>query len=160
MFVLIYSIKCIHNIAYKMYLQNEKMPQLWVFVDFSILIKEGSNKYIRLFCKMKLWDKLEKEKVVGKCSAKKMFLETSQNSQEKPLLEPGVSFLIKLHASGLNLYQKRDSNTGVFPWIWWNFLRTLFLRTPLLAASVQKVYFCRFFVTKKVLNESFFNLLV
>ena len=34
-YVLIYSIKCIHNIEYKMYLQNEKMPKLWVFVDFS-----------------------------------------------------------------------------------------------------------------------------
>ena len=27
--------KCIHNIEYKMYLQNEKMAKLWVFVDFS-----------------------------------------------------------------------------------------------------------------------------
>ena len=29
------SIKCICNIEYKMYLQNEKMAKLWVFVDFS-----------------------------------------------------------------------------------------------------------------------------
>ena len=34
-YVLVYSIKCIHNIEYKMYLQNEKMPKLWVFVAFS-----------------------------------------------------------------------------------------------------------------------------
>ena len=32
----IYSIDlCIHNIEYKMYLQNEKMPKLWGFVAFS-----------------------------------------------------------------------------------------------------------------------------
>ena len=49
--------------------------------------EEGSNKYIKLICKMKLWDKLEKEELVGKCSVKKMFLKTLQNSQEKPLLE-------------------------------------------------------------------------
>ena len=36
---------------------------------------------------MKLWDKLEKEEFVGECSVKKVFLKTSQNSQEKPLLE-------------------------------------------------------------------------
>ena len=51
------------------------------------LTKEGSNKYIKLLCKMKLWDKLEKEEFVGKCSVKKVFLKTLQNSQEKPLLE-------------------------------------------------------------------------
>ena len=49
--------------------------------------EEGSSKYIKLICKMKLWDKLEKEELVGKCSVKKMFLKTLQNSQEKPLLE-------------------------------------------------------------------------
>ena len=49
--------------------------------------EEGSNKYIKLICKMKLWDKLEKEELVVKCSVKKMFLKTLQNSQEKPLLE-------------------------------------------------------------------------
>ena len=30
-----WSIKCIYNIEYKMYLQNKKMTKLWVFVDFS-----------------------------------------------------------------------------------------------------------------------------
>ena len=29
------------------------------------LTKEGSNKYIKLLCKMKLEDKLQKEEVVG-----------------------------------------------------------------------------------------------
>ena len=32
-----------------------------------------------------------------------------------------VSFLIKLQASGLPLYKTRDSGTGVFLWILWNF---------------------------------------
>ena len=30
-----WSVKYIHNTEYKMYLQNEKMAKLWVFVDFS-----------------------------------------------------------------------------------------------------------------------------
>ena len=49
---------------------------------------------------MKLWDKLQKEEVVGKCSVKKVFLKTSQNSQENTFA--GASFLMKLQASGLN----------------------------------------------------------
>ena len=36
---------------------------------------------------MKLWDKLEKEEFAGKCSVKLVFLKTSPNSQDKPLLE-------------------------------------------------------------------------
>ena len=43
----------------------------------------------------------------GRCSVKKMFLKALQNSQ-------GNTFLIKLQAWGLQLYQKRDSDTSVF----------------------------------------------
>ena len=50
---------------------------------------------------MKLWDELQKEEVVGKCSVKKVFLKMSQNSQENTFV--GVSFLIKLQASSLKL---------------------------------------------------------
>ena len=49
-----------------------------------VYVLKYSIKCIR---KMKLWDKLEKEEFVGKGSVKKVFLKTSQNSQEKPLLE-------------------------------------------------------------------------
>ena len=45
---------------------------------------------------------------------KKIFLEISQNSRENTCAS--VSFLIKLQAS-LQLYLKRDSDSGVFPWI-------------------------------------------
>ena len=37
---------------------------------------------------------------------------------------------------GLQLYKRRDSNTGAFQWILWNFKEQLFDRTPLQAASV------------------------
>ena len=43
-----------------------------------------------------------KETVVQRCSVKKLFLEISQNSQENACAR--VSFLIKLKASGLQLY--------------------------------------------------------
>ena len=58
-----------------------------------------------------------------------MFLEISQNSQENTCAR--VSLLIKLQASSLQLYQIRDSNTGVSLWILWNFLEHLFYRTPM-----------------------------
>ena len=48
-------------------------------------------------------------------SRPEVFLEISQNLQESPF------------ASGLQLYQKWDSGTGVFLWILWNFYEHLFL---------------------------------
>ena len=50
---------------------------------------------------------------------KKVFLEISQNSQENTC--DRVSFLIKLQAWALQFYLKRDSGTGIFLWILWNF---------------------------------------
>ena len=45
-----------------MYLQNEKMAnQNCEFLSIS-LIKEGLNKYIKLLCKMKLRNELQKKK--------------------------------------------------------------------------------------------------
>ena len=84
-YVLIYGIKCIYNIEYKMYLQNKKVPKLWVFVAFSK--KRRFKQIYKTSLQMKLWDKLEKDEFVGQCSVKKVFLKTLQNSQEKPLLE-------------------------------------------------------------------------
>ena len=52
-------------------------------------------------------------KAVARRSSVKMVLQTIyQNSQENAYF--GISFLMKLQASGLPLYQKRNSNTGVF----------------------------------------------
>ena len=65
---------------------------------------------------------------------KNVFLKISQNLQENTCTT--VSFLIKLQASDLQLYQKRDSGTGVFLWILQNFQEHLFYRTPLVAASL------------------------
>ena len=42
----------------------------------------------------------------------KVFLKILQTSQENACV--GVSFLIKLQASALQLYYKRDPGTGVF----------------------------------------------
>ena len=51
--------------------------------------------------------------------SKKVLLEISQSSQENTCAR--VSFLIKLQASGLQLYFKKGYGTGVFLWILWNF---------------------------------------
>ena len=55
---------------------------------------------------------VDSEVVVQRCSVKKFFLKISQNSQENTCAR--VSILIKLQAQGLQLYQKRDSGTGIF----------------------------------------------
>ena len=67
-----------------------------------------------------------------RCSIKKVFLKFSQNSQENTCA--GVSFLIKLQALGLQLYQKGDSGKVVFCKILKN---TFFYRTTLVAASAN-----------------------
>ena len=51
------------------------------------------------------------EAVTSRCSLNRVFLKISHNSQENTCV--GVSFLIKLQASGLQLYLKRDYDTGV-----------------------------------------------
>ena len=66
------------------------------------------------------------EAVVPRCSVKKVFLEISQNSQEKTCTR--VSFLIKLQASGLRpatLLKKRLWHR-CFPMNFVKFLRTAF----------------------------------
>ena len=52
------------------------------------------------------------EAVPRRCSVKKVFLEISENSRENTCAR--VSFSIKLQAIGLQLYEKRNSGTGVF----------------------------------------------
>ena len=63
--------------------------------------------------------KWSSEAVAQRCSVKKVLLEISQNSQENTCAR--VSFLIKLQASGLQLYQKRIPGAGIFLWIFQNF---------------------------------------
>ena len=58
-------------------------------------------------------------------NTRKNFLKISQNSQEK--IYAGVSFSINLQGSGLQLYWKRDSGTGVFLCTFWNILENLFI---------------------------------
>ena len=52
------------------------------------------------------------EAVVWMCSVEKIFYEISLNSKENTCTR--VSFLVKLKALGLQLYQKGGSGTGVF----------------------------------------------
>ena len=63
-----------------------------------------------------LWDTVQfVTEAVPRCSVKKVFLQISQNSQEKICAR--VSFLIKLQPWGPQLYWKRDSDTSAFLWI-------------------------------------------
>ena len=69
--------------------------------------------------------RLISEAVARRGFVKKVFLEISQNLQENACASCArVSFLIKLQASGLHIYWKRDSATGVFRWILRNLQNT------------------------------------
>ena len=59
----------------------------------------------------------DQEAVAQRYSVKKVFLEISQNLLEN--ICASVPFLIMLQDSGLQLYLKRDSGTGVFMRISW-----------------------------------------
>ena len=58
---------------------------------------------------------------------KNVILKISENLQESTCTE--VSFLVKCQAGGLQLYQKRDSGTGIVLWILRNFREHLFCET-------------------------------
>ena len=61
-----------------------------------------------------------------------MFLEISQKSLESTCAR--ATFLIRFQASGLQLYLKRESGTGVFLWILLNSKNIFLHRTPPVAA--------------------------
>ena len=135
-----------------MYLQNKKMAKLWAFVNF--YNRFGLNKYIKHFCKIKVWDELQKEEVVLKCFVKKVFLKLSQNWQENIFV--GVSFLIKLQASG---FIKKETETQVFPMNFVKFFMNTFFKEHVWWLLLYKrLIFVDFFVKEKVLKQIFFKL--
>ena len=143
-----WSIKYIQNIEIKTW-QNCEFLSIF-------LTKEGLNEYIKFFRKMELWDELEKEEVFVKCSVKKVFLKMSQYLQENTFV--GVSFLIKMQASCLQAYLKRDFNTCVFLRILWNFLRTLSLKNASGGCFYTKDSIVSIFCKEKILKQIFFQL--
>ena len=68
-----------------------------------------------------------------------------------------ISFLMKFQASGLNLYWKRDSNTGVFLSIWWNFLRHLSLTNTYGYCFRTKGLFLQIFCKQKSFEHIVYN---
>ena len=67
----------------------------------SIFLKEGSNKYIKLLYKMETVREIRKRRIRREVFCKKGVLENFTKFTGKTFV--GVSFLIKLQASGLNL---------------------------------------------------------
>ena len=84
-------------------------------------------------------DLYDTEAVAWRCSVKNVFLEISQNSKETTCVK--VSFLIKVHVWGLQLYQKRDFGTSVFVWILQISKNIFFHITPLVAACDDKIVY-------------------
>ena len=83
-----------------------------VFLSLLMVLPPDSLKLIAEVILIKDSESRKAEVVVQRCSVKKVFLKTLQNSQENTSAR--VSFLIKLQALGLQPYQERDSGTGVF----------------------------------------------
>ena len=81
-----------------------------MFVEFFPIAASTNRKYLFSYRNeiiVKLWKRKigKTEAVVRRCSAKKVFLEISQNSQENTCAR--IFFLIKLKASSLQLYFKK-----------------------------------------------------
>ena len=143
-----WSIKYIHNREYKRYWQNEKTAKLWILSIF--LTKEGLNKYIKLLCEMKLWDKLRFYK--------------------KGVLRNFITFawthlcwnffFNKVTSLRPETLLKWDSDIGVFWWILWDFLRTPFLLKPTCGCFFIKASFLSIFCNEKSFKQIFSNLLV
>ena len=72
---------------------------------------------------------VNQEAVARRCSVKKVFLEISESTTGKHYRKTPVSesFLIKLQASGLQLYKKKRLWHKCFPGNFAKFLRTSFL---------------------------------
>ena len=70
-----------------------------------------------------------------------MFPEMSQSSQENACVGVSFFFLNKVAGLSMELYQERDSGTGVFLWILRNFWERLFLQNAPLAASKRAIWF-------------------
>ena len=82
-----------------------------------------------------------------------LYLEISQNSQGSTCVK--VSFLIKLQASGLQLYWKRDFYKGIFLWILRNLQKHLFCRiSPDDCFCVFVKYIC--WIISVMLRQLFF----
>ena len=144
-----WSIKYIHNREYKMYWQNEKIAKLWVLSIF--LTKEGLNKYIKLLCEMKLRE-------ITDVFCKKGVLRNFAKFTWKHLC--WSLFFNKLAGLRPESLLKRDSDTGVFRWILWNFLRTPFLQNLCSGCFFIKDLFLSIFCNDKSFKQIFSNLLV
>ena len=150
------SIKCIHNIKYKMYLQNGKMAKLWVFVNFpnkrrfeQIYKSSLQNETMRWITKRR-----SRREVFCTKGIFKNFTKFKENTSV------GVFFLIKLQLLDLKLYLKRGSSTGVFLWMLQNFLATLSVKNTPGGCLCTKDLFLSIFCKEKVLSKAFFNFLV
>ena len=98
------------------------------FIRTLILKKICERLLLAVWEENRIFKHLQKQPPKVFCDVKKLYLEISQNSQENTCIR--ASFLIKLQGSGLQLYQKRNSGTGVFQWILRNFWEHPFYRTP------------------------------
>ena len=92
------------------------------WLDIQILVKEGKHKVLKIYILPSLITVKEPPGVARTCSVKKLFLEMSQDSQEKTCAR--VFFLIKLPRP-VNLLKKRLWHRR-FPVNSEKFLRTTF----------------------------------
>ena len=102
--------------------------------------KTLSWTFHNIYREIPMLQSVSKRAVVQRCSVKMLFLKILRNSQENTCAR--VSFLVELQASGLQLYLKRDSGTGVSCEFYEISNNTFSYRTPPVAASVSNTFKC------------------
>ena len=122
----------------------------------SIFLKEGSNKYIKLLYKMETVREIRKRRIRREVFCKKGVLENLTKFTGKTFV--GVSFLIKLQASDLNLYFKKRVQCRCFPLNLVKFFKNSFFKSRSAGCFRTKDLFLPIFSKEKSFKQIFFQL--
>ena len=121
-----------HRILLKARLSTHVLSLITFILLLTLIAKSLMHRYQFIFLMILIlrnFKELVIEAVALTCSAKKVFLEISQNSQENTCAR--VSFIIKFAGLRSATLLKRRLQHRYFPVYFAKFLRTPFYRTPL-----------------------------
>ena len=150
-----WSIKYIHNREYKIF-AKWKDSKIVCFVDFSNKRRFGLNKYVKFLCEMKLRQITKRSNHLEAFRKKGALKNITKFTWKHLCWSP---FFDKVACLRPETLLKRDSNTGIFRWILWSFLRTPFLQNSSAGCFFIKDLFLSIFCNKKSFRQFYFNLL-
>ena len=151
-----WSLKYFHNTEYKMYLQNEKIAKLWVFVNFS-----NKRRFEQILYKTSLQNEtvrqITKRSNRREVLYKKDDLKNSQNSPENTCV--GISFLKVVGHRSETLFKKRLQHRRLQV-SFVEFFKNTLLKNPSDGCFFMKDLFLSIFCNEKSFKQIFFNFLV